>query len=115
MKIRLRQIAHARSGDKGAAANVGVIAYTDAGYDFLRTSLTAERVEQFFKSMGVGRVIRYELPNLLAFNFILPEILDHGGSLSLRIDAQGKALGQAVLELELEIPDQMLDKCLREP
>jgi hypothetical protein len=113
MRIRLGQIAHARSGDKGAAANVGVIGYTDAGYEFLRVNLTAERVEQFFKSMGVGKVIRYELPNLLAFNFILPNILDGGGSLSLRIDAQGKALGQAILELELEIGAEMLDKCIR--
>ena len=113
MKIRLGQIAHARSGDKGAAANVGVIAYTQAGYEFLRANLTVERVEALFKSMRVGEVIRYELPNLLAFNFILPNILDGGGSLSLRIDAQGKALGQAILEMELEIPDEIIDNCRR--
>src|SRR5207248_9837736 len=107
MKIRLAQIAHARSGDKGAAANIGVIAYTQLGYEYLRDSLTPERVEQFFKSMGVGKVIRYELPNLLAFNFILPDILDRGGSLSLRIDAQGKALGQAILEIEIEFEAEM--------
>ena len=65
--------------------------------------------------MGVGKVIRYDLPNLLAFNFILPNILDGGGSLSLRLDAQGKALGQALLEMELEIPPEMLDKCIRRP
>jgi hypothetical protein len=113
MKIRLGEIAHARSGDKGAAANVGVIAYTQAGYDLLRANLTPECVEAFFRSMGVGKVMRYELPNLLAFNFILPNILDGGGSLSLRIDAQGKALGQAILEIELEIPQEILDKCRR--
>jgi len=113
MKIRLGEIAHARSGDKGAAANVGVVAYTDAGYEILRGALSAEIVEQFFKPMGVGKVIRYELPNLLAFNFILPGILDRGGSLSLRIDAQGKALGQAILEIELEITPEILDKCRR--
>jgi len=115
MKIRLGKIAHARSGDKGAAANVGVIAYTDAGFEFLRGNLSPQRVEQFFKPMGVGKVIRYDLPNLLAFNFILPDILDGGGSLSLRLDAQGKALGQALLEMELEIPPEMLDKCIRRP
>ena len=115
MNIRLGQIAHARSGDKGAAANIGVIAYTDAGYEFLRGNLSTQRVEQFFKPMGVGKVIRYDLPNLLAFNFILPNILDGGGSLSLRLDAQGKALGQALLEMELEIPPEMLDKCIRRP
>ena len=115
MNIRLGQIAHARSGDKGGAANIGVIAYTSAGYEFLHGYLTAERAEQFFKPMGVGKVIRYELENLLAYNFILPNFLNGGGSLSLRIDAQGKALGQAILEMELEIPGEILDKCLRKP
>jgi hypothetical protein len=115
MKIRLGEIAHARSGDKGAGANLGVIAYTGTGFEFLRGVLSADRVEQFFEPMKVGKVIRYELPNLIAFNFILPNILDRGGSLSLRIDAQGKALGQAALEIELEIPDEILDKCRRTP
>ena len=104
-KVRLRSIAYARSGDKGAGANVGVIARTPADYDVLRRNLTAERVEAFFRPLGVGRVVRYELPNLGALNFILPNILDGGGSLSLRIDAQGKGLGQALLEMELEIPE----------
>jgi hypothetical protein len=104
-KVRLGTIAYARSGDKGAGANVGVIARTPADYDVLRRSLTAERVEAFFRPLGAGRVVRYELPNLGALNFILPNILDGGGSLSLRIDAQGKGLGQALLELELEIPE----------
>jgi hypothetical protein len=104
-KVRLGTIAYARSGDKGAGANVGVIARTPADYDVLRRSLTAERVEAFFRPLGAGRVVRYELPNLGALNFILPNILDGGGSLSLRIDAQGKGLGQALLEMELEIPE----------
>ena len=104
-KVRLGTIAYARSGDKGAGANVGVIARTPADYDVLRRSLTAERIEAFFRPLGVGTVVRYELPNLGALNFILPNILDGGGSLSLRIDAQGKGLGQALLEMELEIPE----------
>jgi hypothetical protein len=104
--IRLGQIAYARSGDKGAGANVGVIAHTAAGFEFLRRSLTAGRVEAFFSRANPGRVIRYELPNLLALNFILPTILDGGGSVSLRIDAQGKTLGQAILEMPIEIPDE---------
>src|SRR4051812_14651769 len=96
MLIRLGDIAHARSGDKGASANVGVIARTPAGYAFLQNELTAARVESFFLAMGVERVTRYELPNLLALNFVLTGILSAGGgSLSLRTDAQGKALGQA--------------------
>ena len=102
--IRLGDIAAARSGDKGTDANVGVIARTPAAYDILRRRLTADAVEAFFKPMGVGRVVRYELPNLGALNFILPGILAGGASLSLRIDAQGKALGQAILEMRLEIP-----------
>src|SRR5690349_3026332 len=98
MKIRLGQIALARSGDKGSAANVGVIARSSQAYDFLSAALTAKTVETFFKPLGVGTVVRYELPNLGALNFILPKILDGGGSVSLRIDAQGKSLGQILLE-----------------
>lgn len=103
--IRLGKIAYARSGDKGAGANVGVIAHTADGFAFLRRTLTAERVEAFFSHATPGRVIRYELPNLLALNFVLPTILDGGGSVSLRVDAQGKALGQAILEMPIEVPD----------
>ena len=105
MKIRLGDIAHARSGDKGASANVGVIANTPADYSTLEKFLTAAAVEAFFKPLQVGQVIRHELPNLGALNFILPNILNGGGSVSLRTDAQGKALGQALLELQLQITD----------
>ena len=111
--IQLYDIAHARSGDKGSGANVGVIAYTPAGYAFLREALTVERVEAFFKPLGVGKVTRYELPNLESFNFLLPQILAGGGSRSLRVDAQGKTLGQALLEMPLDIPEGLLDACLR--
>ena len=107
--VRLGQLAIARSGDKGAAANVGVIARTEAAFQFLHTALSAEVVERFFKPLGVGTVTRYELPNLAAFNFICPEILDGGGSVSMRIDAQGKALGQILLELPLEVPDDLYE------
>lgn len=103
MTIRLGDIAYARSGDKGSGANVGVIARTPTDYQALRQHLTAAAVEAFFKPMGVGTVVRYELPNLGALNFVLPNILDGGGSVSLRIDAQGKALGQVLLEMQLEV------------
>ncbi|WP_428936862.1 AtuA-related protein [Fontivita pretiosa] len=113
MKLRLGQIAYARSGDKGAAANIGLIAYTPAGYELLRQRLTADVVEQFFAPMHPGRVRRYELPNLGALNFVLPEILGEGGAgLSLRIDAQGKALGQVLLEMSIDVPDDLLPQCL---
>jgi hypothetical protein len=110
-KIRLGDIAYARSGDKGSGANVGVIARTPEGFKYLRDALSASSVRKFFKPLGVGEVVRYELPNLGAFNFVLPDILAGGASRSLRIDAQGKALGQALLEMELEVPESNLARC----
>ena len=108
MMIPLREIAHARSGDKGNGANVGVIAYTPMGYDWLLVHLTAAVVEAYFKPMAVGRVERYEMPNIGALNFVLPNILAGGGSRSLRIDAQGKALGQALLAMPVDVPEDVL-------
>lgn len=102
--IKLSQIAHARSGDKGNHANVGVIAYTAFGYDFLRTSLTADRVAQFFAGLRPSRVERFELPRILALNFVLYDVLGGGASQSLRIDTQGKLLSTAIGELELPTP-----------
>lgn len=96
---RLGDFARARSGDKGRGANIGVLASSEADYHFLHTYLTAERVQAYFAALSPGEVVRYELPNLHAFNFVLPAILGEGGSRSLRMDAQGKALGQVLLEL----------------
>ena len=101
--IRLGDIAHARSGDKGSSANVGVIAYTPEGYSFLQSALTESRVAEYFKPLGPTEVKRYELPKLDALNFVLTGILAGGGSRSLRVDAQGKALGQAILEMSLPV------------
>ncbi|HQY87376.1 MAG TPA: hypothetical protein PK402_01875 [Tepidisphaeraceae bacterium] len=103
MKTRLGDIAHARSGDKGAGANIGVIARDDSKYEIIKRELTAERVQNYFSSMNPGSVIRYELPNLGALNFVLPTILDGGGSLTLRVDAQGKGLGQTLLEMQIDV------------
>lgn len=103
--IKLHQIAYARSGDKGCDANIGVIAYTSENYKILLKELTAERVHSYFDALGVKSTVRYELPNLIALNFILYGILDGGGSRSLRIDAQGKALGQALLQIPLNIEE----------
>lgn len=110
MKTALRSIAYARSGDKGNNSNIGVIAYTPEGYQFLEKELTSDKVLDFFKPLGVKSVVRYELPKLGALNFIMVDALDGGGSRSLRIDAQGKALGQALLEFLLEIPPELLSK-----
>lgn len=102
--IPLREIAFARSGDKGDSANIAVFARTAAFYPFLREHLTASRVEEFFRPLGVGRVVRYEVPNLHALNFVLSHVLGGGGSRSLRIDAQGKTLGMALLEMPVNAP-----------
>jgi hypothetical protein len=98
--VRLGRIARARSGDKGTGANIGVIVESRAAYDLLRDQLTAERVADFFRAMGASGVERYELPNLLALNFVIRGILGR----STRVDAQGKALGQAILEMPIVLP-----------
>ncbi len=105
--IRLGEIAHARSGDKGNHANVGVIAYTWAGFDYLRDVLTEERVAEYFATLALTRVERFELPRLSAFNFLLYNALGGGASQALRIDTQGKLLGTSILELEVPRPDSL--------
>ncbi len=110
--ILLSAIAHARSGDKGSGSNIGVIAYTKQGYEFLREKLVADNVASFFKSLHPIQVTRYDLPNLLAFNFILEGVLDGGGSRSLRIDSQGKALGQAILEMPIMVPLDLYEEMI---
>jgi hypothetical protein len=106
--IQLREIAYARSGDKGDSANIAVFGRSPAAYAWLRDNLTALSVEEFFRPLGVGRVIRYDVPNLEALNFVLPHVLGGGGSRSLRIDAQGKTLGMALLELRVAAPPGLL-------
>jgi hypothetical protein len=101
-RFRLGQIAHGRSGDKGNHANVAVIAYTPAGYRWLRNRLTAEVVRQYFASLGPSRVVRYDVPNVLGFNFVLYDVLAGGASRSLRCDTQGKALALALLDMALD-------------
>ena len=102
MRIPLSRIAHARSGDKGDTCNVGVIAYDSRHYPLLVREVTAERVKQFFGDYVKGKVERYELPNLGALNFLLHEALGGGGTLSLRVDAQGKTMSAALLRMEIE-------------
>lgn len=103
-KRLLSKIAYARSGDKGNSSNIGVIAYTEEGYHYLKDYLTAEMVKEFFQAIGVQKVTRYELSNLCAFNFVLENALGGGGSRSLRTDSQGKALGQAILQMPIQVP-----------
>ena len=105
MKISLFKLAHARSGDKGDTANVGIIALKDEFYPILIREVTAERVKQHFGDMVKGEVERFELPNLGALNFLLHESLGGGGTLSLMTDAQGKTLSTALLRLNIDVSD----------
>lgn len=109
-RVPLVQLAHARSGDKGDSANIGVIAYDPADYPLLVEGLTAERVRAHFGDWVRGDVARYELPNLHALNFVLTGVLDGGGTVSLRTDAQGKVLSAALLRLEIEVPDAVAER-----
>lgn len=105
MKIRLLDIAHARSGDKGDTANVGLIALKPEWYAVLSQHVTLDRVVEHFRGVINGGVERFELPNLSALNFLLHGALDGGGTLSLKTDAQGKVYSTALLRLVLDIPD----------
>ncbi len=104
-KIKLSQIAHARSGDKGDGSNVGLIAYTDEGYNIIRDQVTTDKVKAHFHKICLGEVDRYEAPNLKALNFILHDSLGGGGTESVKTDAQGKTHGMGILQMEIDVPD----------
>jgi hypothetical protein len=108
MKIQLLRIAHGRSGDKGDSANVGVIVFHERHYPIIVREVTAERVKAHFGAYVQGKVERFELPNLGALNFLLHGALGGGGTLSLRIDAQGKTLSAALLRMEIDVDDTEL-------
>jgi hypothetical protein len=105
MKIQLVKLAHARSGDKGDTANVGVIALKDEYYSLIVREVTAEKVQEHFGDMVKGGVERFELPNLNALNYLLHGSLGGGGTLSLMTDAQGKTFSTALLRMHIEVPD----------
>ncbi len=99
--IKLSEIAHARSGDKGNHANIGVISLSDGGFEHLKQCLTEEAVAKYFEPLGPSRVDRFELPGIRGLNFLLHDVLAGGASRSLRVDSQGKTLGLAILEMEI--------------
>ena len=105
MKVSLLKLAHARSGDKGDTANVGLIALKPAWYPILDRYVTRDVVAQHFAGQITGKVVRFELPNLGALNFLLHGALDGGGTLSLKTDAQGKVYSTALLRLVIDVPD----------
>jgi hypothetical protein len=110
VKVQLREVAFARSGDKGDTANVGLIAYTESAYPVLVEEVTEKRVKEHFRGVCRGEVQRYELPNLRALNFLLHRSLDGGGTRSLMLDAQGKTFSTALLRMEIDVPVEVLDE-----
>ncbi len=107
MRVRLLDIAHARSGDKGDTANVGLLARRPEWYEVLERYVTRDRVAAHFGDLITGPVERFELPNLAALNFLLHGALDGGGTLSLKTDAQGKVVSTALLRMVLDVPDEL--------
>lgn len=110
MKVKLAEIAFARSGDKGDTANIGLIAFRPSIYPVLVQEVTAERVKQHFEGICEGEVERFELPNLRALNFLLHGALGGGGTISLMLDSQGKTLSTALLRMEIDVPDELLER-----
>jgi hypothetical protein len=108
-RVRLLDLAHARSGDKGDTANVGVIALRPEFYPVLTEQLTTDRVREHFRGICLGEVERFELPNLEALNFLLHNSLGGGGTVSLKTDAQGKTLSTAMLRMEIEVPEEIAE------
>jgi len=107
-RVRLSRVAHARSGDKGDGSNVGLIADSSALYEVVAREVTAERVRAHFREICKGAVDRFEVPNLRALNFLLHDALGGGGTASLLTDAQGKTHGQGLLEMEIDVPDELV-------
>ncbi|HAH51196.1 MAG TPA: hypothetical protein DF712_08155 [Balneola sp.] len=107
-QVKLLKIAHGRSGDKGNGSNVGIIARHPDIYPFLKKELTSEKVKEHMKYVCKGKVERYELPNIGALNFILNESLGGGGTVSLKLDAQGKTHASQVLRMDIEVPEELL-------
>jgi hypothetical protein len=107
MKVQLLRICHARSGDKGDTANIGLIAREPEYYPLIEKYVTAERVKTHFEGICLGSVERFELPNLMALNFLLHQSLGGGGTKSLKNDAQGKTLSSALLRMDIEVEEQV--------
>lgn len=107
-KVKLIEIAHGRSGDKGNGSNVGIIARHEKIYPFLKEVLTEVRVKEHMKDICKGKVERYEMENIGALNFVLNESLGGGGTVSLKLDAQGKTHASSLLRMEVEVPEELL-------
>ncbi|OQP06197.1 hypothetical protein B1690_10230 [Geobacillus sp. 46C-IIa] len=111
--VMLKEIAHARSGDKGNCVNIGVFANDPSIYPYLVEQMTAGRVKQFFAGLVLGKVIRYEMPNIDALNFVCYQALDGGGSSSLRVDNLGKCFGANILRFSIHLPDSLYEQIVK--
>jgi hypothetical protein len=109
-KVKLIDIAHGRSGDKGDGSNVGIIARHPEVYPFLKEKLTEAVVKEHMKHICKGEVKRYELPNIGALNFVLHQSLGGGGTVSLKLDAQGKTHASTLLRMDIDVPEDLLQK-----
>lgn len=109
-EVRLLELAHARSGDKGDTANVGLIVYDEEDYPIIVKMVTSDRVKNHFKDLVKGPVERFRLDNLHALNFLLHGALDGGGTVSLMTDAQGKVFSTALLRMKIEVPDEVAER-----
>src|SRR6201997_3337198 len=107
--MKLRELAHSRTGDKGNTSNISVIAFDAKHFPLLKDQVTAERVKAHFAGVVEGEVVRYELPNIAALNFVMDKTLGGGVTRSLALDAHGKALSSALLDLEIELPTEKID------
>jgi hypothetical protein len=106
--MKLREIAHSRTGDKGNISNISVIAYDPRHYPLLLAQVTPERVKAHFAGVVEGEVVRYELPRIFALNFVMDRALGGGVTRSLALDAHGKSLSSALLDLEIDaVPDRL--------
>jgi hypothetical protein len=108
--MKLRELAHSRTGDKGNTSNISVIAFDAKHFPLLKAQVTAERVKAHFAGVVEGGVVRYELPNIAALNFVMDKTLGGGVTRSLALDAHGKSLSSALLDLDIEPPDDKIDK-----
>jgi len=108
--VKLLELAHGRSGDKGNGSNVGIIARHPDIYEFLKKELTAERVKEYMKHICKGEVERFEMDNIGALNFILNESLGGGGTVSLKLDAQGKTHASTLLRMDIDAPEELIEK-----
>jgi hypothetical protein len=113
-QIKLREVAHARSGEKGNAANISVVAYDEGDYKLIREQVSIDKVTQLYGPITKGRIFRYEVPTIGALNFVLNDVLEGGRSRTLAFDESGKALSSLMLTMDIEVPDSYVGRSDRE-